>query len=79
MIASYQTFPITIDTTAVSTSGSSSPLGDRLLRATADGTITFTFTDDTTLAITVKEGFDCVYSADVKSIATDTTATLLLS
>ena len=77
MIASYQTFPITIKTVKVAASTATAPLGERLLRANANTTITFTFTDDTTLAITVLEGFDCVYSSDVKSISAD--AEILMS
>ena len=75
MIASYQTFPITNET-YIGTATAKLPFGERLLRANADGNITFTFPSGN-VVLTVNEGFDCVISADCTAVTS--TASILMS
>lgn len=70
MIASYQTFPIHVNT-YTGTATDESPRVEKLVKALADCTITFTFTDASTLAIDVLSGFDCVVGNDIHSITSD--------
>ena len=76
MISSYQTFPIHVDTYK-GTATAEAPRVEHLVKALDSCTITFTFTDASTLAIDVLNGFDCVIGADCASITSD--STILLS
>ena len=70
MISGYQTFPIHVNTYK-GTATAEAPRTEKLVKAMEDVTITFTFTDASTLAISVLNGFDCAIGNDVQSITSD--------